>query len=271
MCLVTTVSRGETSLRVIKTPPLCPLSLPPPVSVFGGPGSVCFAGLLVFLHLCAGCLLCCDCSVQVSWQKCDVAIMCPLGERRPAFSHTHFQAHLVKTAHTHESVDAQQGAWPCSTGNLPFAPVWFPEQAGRGRMSESCILSPVVFSCQGKWRIQTIVPKVKNAQFHYCLMKMNPGDVSTTQVKLNSAQKPKHADPFLKVHLFYVENLLFIHAALLSHFPFCLHLERRSFSCGVTLAVVIISFISQLSSSPFSSVVLLFSKLNQAQSEILFS
>lgn len=85
-----------------------------------------------------------------------------------AFSHTllaRFQAHLVKTAHTHESVDAQQRAWPWSAENLPFVPVWFPEQC---RKSESCILSAVVFSCWGKWRIQTMVPKVKNASFHYC-------------------------------------------------------------------------------------------------------
>lgn len=157
--LVPTFSRGEAFFRVRKTPLLRPLSLPPPVSVFGGPGSVCFAGLSAFLHLCAGSVLCCDCSVQVSWrQKCAVAIMCLRRERRPAFSHTmlaRFQAHLVKTAHTHESVDA-----PCSTENLPLIPVWFPEQC---RKSKSCILSPVVFSCQGKLRIQTIMPKVRNA------------------------------------------------------------------------------------------------------------
>lgn len=62
-----------------------------------------------FLHLCAGLLLCCDCSVQVSWPKCDMAIVCPLGERRAVFSHTLLaRVQAQKTARTCESVDAQQ-------------------------------------------------------------------------------------------------------------------------------------------------------------------
>lgn len=179
-----------------------------------------------------GRLLCCDCSVQVSWPKCDVAIMCPLGERRPAFSHTllaRFQAHLVKTAHTHESVDAQERAWPWSTENLPFVPVWFPEQC---RKSESCILSAVVFSCWGKWRIQTMVPKVKNASFHYC-HEDEPrwrfhNTCGASQVKLNSAHQPKHKSSPLLYRKYFAYSCWSVISL-----PFSLHLERCLFSHGV--------------------------------------
>lgn len=49
--------------------PLCYPSLPPSVSVFRRAGSICFVGLPVFQHLCAGLMLCCDCLVQVTSQK----------------------------------------------------------------------------------------------------------------------------------------------------------------------------------------------------------
>lgn len=88
-----------------------------------------------------------------------MAIVCPLGERGAVFSHTvltHVQAHLGKTAHTHESVDAQQRAW--DMGLFDFL-----NSTGSPHDNKSFILSPVVLSYQGKGRIRTIVPKVKDA------------------------------------------------------------------------------------------------------------
>lgn len=90
------------------------------------------------------------------------------------------------------------------------------------------------------------------------VMKMNPGDVSTTHVVPHKSNYILLNNQNTKVHLFYIENILLIHAELLSLFPFLYIWSVASFlMVWCELGVVLISSISQLSSFSFSSVVLL--------------
>lgn len=166
---------------------LCSLFLPLSVSVFRGAGSVCFTGLPVFEHLCAGLMLCCDCPVQVTPLKGDMVIMCPVRERRAVFSHTllwrfrltetYLGTRKIPTIHFvhmwthHGSGCAKTHPFACqghSFGtNLPLLGEVFDFLQTEGSpcrtvatTAEPLILSPTLFWYQGKGRIQTIAPSV---------------------------------------------------------------------------------------------------------------
>lgn len=172
------------------------MSSVPPSSGFclgGGPESACFASLSAFLHLCAGLLLCCDCSVQVSRPKCDMAIVCPLGERRAVFSHTLLaRVQAQKAARTRESVDAQQRTWAME--NL----LDFLNSAGSPHDNKSFILFSVVLS--GKRKNPNNSAKGQGCLFHYCLMKISPGYVSKHMLRPYQANKIILNNPTAQKH-----------------------------------------------------------------------
>lgn len=245
----TTFSGGKTSLRVRKTPPLCPLSLPPLVSVLGATwkrllrrplslsASLCRTAALLWL-LSSGFLTKMRHGDRVSaWRK-----------EGSIFSHSACSRSGSKnTSHP----------WirECATTHVghgkPAVDLDFLNSAGSPHDNKSFILSSVVLS--GKRKNPNNSAKGQRCLFHYCLMKINPGSVSKQTcclpAKQNYFKQSNCTEAILKAIWFYVYFCLCL---FITSFPLCLHLERCLLSGVMTVGVAMISSFIQLCSSIFS-------------------
>lgn len=124
-------------------------------------------------------MFCCDCLFRVTKQKSDMVILCLFTEKRAVFSHTllcRFQfsgAYLGAEKRAIIYLRTRKQISGCAKPhalvlwrniycmNLPLLRFWFPEMWRKSLWQHPrFILSPLVFSYQGKGRTWTIVLKV---------------------------------------------------------------------------------------------------------------